>query len=59
MQEMSKKTSFDDSTLNDTRKFAELYSRLPREKKEIVVAFIAGMEAQEHLNRNEPAEEAV
>lgn len=51
--------SFDASAFNDTRKFAELFSRLPQEKKAMVVAFIAGMEAQEHLNRSEPAEEAV
>ena len=36
--------------LNDTRKFADLYAKLPREKKEVVIAFMTGMETQERLN---------
>ncbi|WP_207645564.1 hypothetical protein [Marvinbryantia formatexigens] len=43
--------------LNDTRKFAELYSKLPKEKKEIVIAYMAGMEAQERLSSEEPSAE--
>lgn len=43
-------------TLNDTRKFAELYSKLPREKKEVVIAFMTGMETQERLSSTRASE---
>lgn len=47
---------FDSSMLNDTRRFAELYARLPKEKKEVVIAYMAGMEAQERLSSAEISE---
>lgn len=42
--------NFDSTKLSDTRRFAELYAKLPKEKKEIVIAFMTGMETQERLS---------
>ncbi len=50
---MSKSSSFSSEQLTDAKRFADLLSKVPEEKRAVVVmmaqAFISGMEAQEQL----------
>lgn len=40
----------DERAIDDIKVFSELYARLPAEKKEVVIAFMNGMEAQQALD---------
>ena len=40
----------DEQAIDDIKVFSELYARLPAEKKEVVIAFMNGMEAQQALD---------
>lgn len=50
MENTLAKRIIEPETISDTRRFAELYAKLPQEKKEVIIAYMAGMEAQEHLS---------
>lgn len=51
MEEL-KRVESNESRLADTSKFAEIFSKLPNDKKAVVVAFMNGMEVQRTIEEN-------